>query len=161
MHPPKKPQLSPHKHIDISYGYSVQYAVEADSSPPLDSLGIKRVQDIINSLLYYARAVNNKLIVTLSAIGDKQAPATEHTSASITKLIEYIVMYPNYGIAYHTSSMFISGYSDTSFPNEIKARSRAGSHIFISEDVSIPSNNVSLLTISQITKSAMSSADKS
>ena len=75
-HPiPKKPQLSPHKHREVIYGVKEQLSPEDDTTPPLDSQGKKRVQGIVGALLYYARAVDNKLLVGLSAIGSQQASA--------------------------------------------------------------------------------------
>ena len=69
-HPfPKKPQLSPYKHRKISYGTKEQLFPEEDTSPSLDSQGKKSVQGIVDALLYYARAVDNKLLFGLSAIG--------------------------------------------------------------------------------------------
>ena len=69
-HPhPTKPKHLPHKHQPITYGAGAQYKVdEIDTNPPLDKHGIKRVQAIVGSLLYYARAVDNKLLGTISAI---------------------------------------------------------------------------------------------
>ena len=79
-HPdPIKPQHSPHKHREIVYGAKAQLITdEIDDSPSLDAAGIKNVQGIVGSLLYYARAVDNKLLCTVSAIGMKQASATQH-----------------------------------------------------------------------------------
>ena len=69
-HPsPKKPQLSPHKHGEVIYGAKEQLTPEDDTTPPLDSQGTKRVQGIVVSLLYYARAVDNKLLASHSDIG--------------------------------------------------------------------------------------------
>ena len=66
---PAKPQHTPHKHCKIIYGAKTQLSLEEDTSAKLDATGIKRVQGIVSSLLYYARAVDNKLLVALSAIG--------------------------------------------------------------------------------------------
>ena len=66
---PKKPQHSPHKRRSIYYGDTQQLVQPNDDSPPLNDKGIKRVQGIVVALLYIVRAVNNKLIVSLSAIG--------------------------------------------------------------------------------------------
>ena len=83
-HPiPKKPQLSPHKHREVIYGAKDQISPKDDTSPPLDSQGKKRVQGIVGAFLYYARAVNNKLLFSLSAIGSQQASATQRTAESI------------------------------------------------------------------------------
>ena len=67
--PPAKPKLSPHKHCKIIYGAKHQYSDTEDTSPALNAAGVTRVQQIVGALLYYGRAVNNKLLVALSAIG--------------------------------------------------------------------------------------------
>ena len=66
---PKKPQFSPHKHCPIDYGATQQLVKPTDTSQPLNEKGIKRIQGIVGALLYVGRAVNNKLLVELSAIG--------------------------------------------------------------------------------------------
>ena len=69
-HPlPSKPQHAPHKHCEITYGAKQQLVSNTKTSPTLDIAGIRRVQCIFGVLLYYRRAVDNNLIVTLSKIG--------------------------------------------------------------------------------------------
>ena len=74
-HPdPIKPEHSPHTHREIIYGAKEQYAHnDIDTSPPLDAAGIKWCQGVIGALLYYARAVDNKLLMTLSTIAAVQS----------------------------------------------------------------------------------------
>ena len=68
-HPdPKKPQHSPHRHTPINYGAKVQYAAEAPDSPPLDTSGKICIQQLIVAIRYYARAVENKLLVARSPL---------------------------------------------------------------------------------------------
>ena len=158
-HPmPKKPQRSPHRCKPINYGSKVQLTPEADTSKPLDSVGIRRVQKIVGALLWIGRAVNNKLLVALSAIGSQQASATEATNKAIHQLLDYCATYPDDGILYRASNMVLAGHDDAGFNNEIKARSRAGAHIFLSENESIPRWNGPVLTITQIRKYVVSSA---
>ena len=154
---PKKPQLSTHKHTEISYGSKVQSATEDNSRPPLDTFGIKRVQSKVVALLYYARAIYNKLLVDLCAIGSQHYSAAECTSAAIDHLLDYVTKYPNDSINYRTSSVVIAGHSDASFLNESKACSREGGQICLSKDVPIPANNGPILTLSQIIKFDISS----
>ena len=97
---PIKHQLSPHFHREIVYGAKEQLTQEEDTSPVLDAAGIKRVQAIVRALLYYARAVDNKLLVTLSIIGGQQSSATEKTNEAINHLLDYCATYPNDGIVY-------------------------------------------------------------
>ena len=89
-HPsPKKHQLSPHKHREVIYCAKEQLAPKDDTTTPLDSQGTKRVQGIVSALLYYARAVYNKLLVGLSAIGSHQAAATQRTNEAINQILDY------------------------------------------------------------------------
>ena len=160
-HPfPMKPQLSLHRHKEISYGYKEELAPEDDISPPLDSQGTKRVQGIVGALLYYARAVDNKLLVGLSAIGAQQASATQRTSAAIDQILDYCATYPADGILYRSSDMVLCAHSDAGFHNESKGRSRAGAHIFLSENDAMPRWNGPVLTLAKIIKFVMSSVSE-
>ena len=47
------------------YGQKVKYAETIDDSPPLHAVVITRVHSIFGALLFYARAVNDKIIVAL------------------------------------------------------------------------------------------------
>ena len=59
-HPcPSKPQHSSHAHWVITYGAKEQLLPDTDTtSPPLPAAGVRRIQAIVGSLLYYAQAVN-------------------------------------------------------------------------------------------------------
>ena len=80
---PKNTQYSPHKHRPIDYGDTQQIVQPTDTSSPLNDKVIKRVQGIVGALLYVVKAVNNKLLVSLSAIGAQQAAATEERAYEI------------------------------------------------------------------------------
>jgi hypothetical protein len=158
-HPrPRKPQHAPHKHREIIYGAKEHLLPDDDTSPPLDTAGIKRIQGIVGSLLYYARAVDNKLLVALSTISSQQTAATQNTAAAVHQLLDYVATYPNDGITYRASSMILAAHSDASYLTEPGSRSRAGAHIFLSEDDPVPRHNMPVLTISQIIKYVMASA---
>jgi hypothetical protein len=74
---PTKPKHSPYLHREIIYRAKEQCATNnIDTTPPLDAAGIEWCQGIIGALLYYPRAFDNKLLMTLSAIGASQASAT-------------------------------------------------------------------------------------
>ena len=57
--------------------------------PPLLTPLPQRVQKIMGALLWIGRAMNNKLLVALSAIGSQQASATESTNDAIHQLLYY------------------------------------------------------------------------
>ena len=74
---PVKKQLSPHRCREITYGSKVKQAPKKDSYSALDEKGVLWVQRIVGALIYYARAVNNKLLVAISEIGGHQASASD------------------------------------------------------------------------------------
>ena len=102
-----------------------------DTRPLLNEKGIKRIQGIVGELLYVGRAVNNKLLVALSAIGAQQTAATEDTAVAIEQLLDYMATYPNDGILFRKSDMILAAHADSVFLNKSRARSRAGAHIFL------------------------------
>ena len=65
---PSKAQFSPNKHREVIYGAKEQLTLEEDKSLPIEKEGTRRIQAIFGALLYYARAVDNKLLVGLSSI---------------------------------------------------------------------------------------------
>ena len=78
MHPaPTKPQHAPYKWTAPNYGASVQYADPEDTSKPLDKHGTKRLQEVIGTLLFYARAVDNTMLTALGTIASAQSAGTE------------------------------------------------------------------------------------
>ncbi|MBM4179865.1 MAG: hypothetical protein FJ211_11150, partial [Ignavibacteria bacterium] len=158
-HPrPHKPQHAPHKHRPIVYGAKEHLLPEDDTSPLLDTEGIKRIQGIVGSLLYYARAVDNKLLATLSTISSQQAKATQNTANAVSQLLDYVATYPSDGITYRASKMILAAHSDASFLTEPGSRSRAGAHIFLSEHDAIPRPNGPVLTLSHVIRFVMASA---
>ena len=104
------------------------------------------------------RAVNNKLLVALSAIIAQQAAATGDTVAAIDQLLDYVATYPNDVIIFRKSDMILAAHTDAVFINESISRSRAGAHIFLSENEPKPKLNGPVLTIAQIIKTVMASA---
>ena len=56
--------------------------------------------------------------------------------------------------------MILTEHSDTVFNNKTKARNRAGDHIFLSENEPIPCWNGPILTMAQMMKYVLSSAEE-
>ena len=71
-----------------------------EDSPPRNYKGIKIFQGIVGELLYIGGAFNNKLIVSLSAIGAQQAAAIEEKKYAIEKFLDYVATYPDDGIMF-------------------------------------------------------------
>jgi hypothetical protein len=155
---PTKHQLSPHKHPEIIFGQTTQLTHVDPHSPPLSTEGVNKIQGIIGALLYYAGAVNNKLLATLSTLSSQQATATEATDVAMNQLLDYLAIYPDNSTTYSPSNMILCAHANTGFHNESKGRSQAGAHIFLSKNDPFPKHNGPVLSISQIMKFVMSSA---
>ena len=116
-----KPQHSPFCHAPIIYGAKQQFAHSPDAIPKHNDTGVKRVQAIVGALLYYGRAVYNKLIISLSDLGSTQAAATELTKTDISQLLDYLSTYPDDSILYRSSDMILSAHSDAAYLNVPRA----------------------------------------
>ena len=101
-------------------------------------------------MFYYARAVDNKLLVCLSAISSQEAAATQRTNKEINQLLDYSATYPADGILYHSSNIVFYVHSDAGFHNESKGISRAGAHSFLSKNDPMPKWNGPVLTLAHI-----------
>ena len=54
------------------YGFEAQASLPPDGTPCLDKVGMKQVQQIVGSILYYARAVDMTVLMGLSSIAVEQ-----------------------------------------------------------------------------------------
>ena len=117
-----------------------------------------KLQALIGALLYYARAIDNKVLVTLGTIATKIHAPVIKTKSLMTHLLNYVPTYPNDGLIYRKSKMQLAAHSDAGYLNEPNARSRASAHIYMSENMPIPYFNGAILTIANIMKYVMSSA---
>ena len=89
-----------------------------DTIPSLNDKVIKIFQVIVGALLYVERAVNNKLLEALSAIGSQQEAAAEETAAEIEQLLVYVATYYDDGIISRKNDMILAARADAGFLNE-------------------------------------------
>jgi hypothetical protein len=85
---PRKLQTSPHKLREIDYGSKVQLTPDEHNSESIDEAGIRWVQMIVGAL-HYGRAVDNKLLTALSAVGSQQTKATENSKKAVNMILDY------------------------------------------------------------------------
>ena len=83
----------------------------------------------------------------------------------IVWLLNYVATHPDATLHYHSRDMILHVASNESYLCEERARSRAGGHFFLSEQLvdngnkptTLPINNGSIHTLCQIIKTVMSS----
>ena len=89
-----KRQDQPHPHVEPTYGAKQQYAEDEDVSPKLAPSSTKEVQEIVGSLLYYALALDNTMLVALGDLAAAQSQPTWATWDTMIWILNYAVMYP-------------------------------------------------------------------
>jgi hypothetical protein len=67
------------------YGSKAQAPLPPDQFPRLDKKGIKQVQKIMGSILYYAQAVHMNALMALSTFAVEQMTVTECTLEKCTQ----------------------------------------------------------------------------
>jgi hypothetical protein len=156
---PTFPQNALYNAAAIQYGAKVQ-RVETDTSAPLSKSKIKRVQDIVGTLLYFAWAVGPTLLAALSTIATKQANGTRAKANACHQLLDYVATHLNAGLCYHACDMILAVHTDASYLSEMGGRSRATGHFYLTNQNDEDFNNRAVLTLSSIIKHVMSSASK-
>jgi hypothetical protein len=158
-HPtPKKPQHSPHSWIKPNYGAKKQMTTEPDTGTLLDPKQVKRLQQIIGVLLYYARAVDSTMLVALGSLAAAQTKATTNTMRDANQLLDYVCTHPNATVRFKKSDMILKIHSDASYLSETEARSRAGGIFFLGNNSNLAQNNGAIHIHSSILKNVVSSA---
>jgi hypothetical protein len=98
------------------------------------------------------------MLVALGSLAVEQANPTERTMQKCLQFLNYAASQEDAVITYRASDMVLAIHSDASYLSEPKARSRAGGHFFMSEDVADPPDNGAVHIVAKIIKAVMSSA---
>jgi hypothetical protein len=158
---PARPQHSPHRHNPIQYGVKVQLTDTPDRTDRLPPEGIKRIQQIVGTLLYYARAVDNTMLVTLGSLASRQSNATQLTNKDVHQFLDYCATHPAATLRFHASDMRLKIHSDAGYLNESRARSRAGGHFYLGNRDNTPEvSNGAILNPTGILRHVASSASE-
>jgi hypothetical protein len=64
---PKHPQHTPYRYVTPVYGAKTQYSTK-NETPPLTAKQCLTIQKVTGSVLYYARAVDRTVLMTLNGI---------------------------------------------------------------------------------------------
>jgi hypothetical protein len=102
-----------------------------DGSPPATAAETLRIQEIVGSILYYARAVDMTVLMALSTIASKQAVATKQTISNTEQLLDFLATHPEATMRFSASDMILNIHSDASYLSARGAKSRASGHFFL------------------------------
>ncbi len=128
---PGRIQNCPYSPEPTQFGLDAQAPLVPDKTALLNMRGIKRIQQIIGSILYYARTVDMTILMALSSIAVEQIKATEKTMGRCIQLLDYLASNLEVKVRYHASDMVMNIHSDASYLSKMKARSRACKHFFM------------------------------
>ena len=125
-------QYSPHASLKPQYRASAQITEDPDISPLLDSNGKHCLQEIIGTILYHARVINNPLLPALGSIASEQSEGTEATAKAAAQVLDYCATYHNPTLRYRKSDMILRVHSDVSYLSVSKGRYRTAGYFFLS-----------------------------
>ena len=133
--PPKRSQYSPHHFAPFTFGPkgTRQYTNKPDQSEYLDKKGIKFVQSVTGSFLYYARAIDSTMLPALNEIASQQAKPTVRTMQKCLRLLDYAATYPNAYVRFHASDMVLRIDSDAAYLVMPKSRSRIAGYFYLGQ----------------------------
>jgi hypothetical protein len=127
----KQTQMCPYSPSPKQLGSEVQEPLPEDKSPWPDKTGIHCMQQIVGSILYYARAVNMTVLMALSTITSKQTHATEQTMKKCTQLFDYFALNSNAKVQFYATDMVMNIHSDALYLSEAKACNCTCRHFFV------------------------------
>jgi hypothetical protein len=117
--------------------YSPEPGADTQSPSPLMTCRnsprtkLKKVQKIVGSILYYAGAVDLRLLMALSTVASELRKGAENTMEKDYQVLDYLATYLDATVHFWASNMVMNIQSDVSYLTEPKARSHACSHFFM------------------------------
>ena len=154
-------QDAPYPAAPRIYGAAAQAPSPDDDSPEATEGEIKHIQQVVGTILYYARAVDITVLMALSTIASEQATATKTTMKNMQQMLDYLAWHPDATIRFVASEMVLNIHSDASYLSAKGAKSRAAGHFFLG---AVPIDgkpiflNGAIFTLSTILKMVAASA---
>ena len=148
---------SPSIYTPPSYGSRTQLATE-DTSAALTQAAAKRIQEIVGSLLFYARGVDPTILPTVNLLASLQSSPTQNVADIADRLLLYCSRYPNNELVYHACDMTLFIQVDASYLSRSNARSVAGGICYLGNKGQPEQINGAIHAISTIIPSVVASA---
>jgi hypothetical protein len=128
---PARPEHAPYTWNPPIYDAKTQFVKDETTSPALSDKDVNKLQQLTGTLLYYARAVDPTLIMSINVLASEQSKARAVTANKVIKLLNYFNTHPETKIRYHSSDMILHIHSDASYLTENEAKSRAGGFFYM------------------------------
>jgi hypothetical protein len=102
QHPaPTHPEHAPHQCNPPVYCAKTVFVEDKKDIPALSPKYVNCLQQLVGTLLYYARAVDPTLIMPVNVLASEQTRATASTADKIIKLLNYCTTHPEANLRYH------------------------------------------------------------
>ena len=129
--PPKQAQHTPFEPRPINYRDKSDTIIHEDPGKLLGDSGKNYIQQVLVSFLYYARAIDMKILLSLNDIATQQAKPTESTMKRVHQLLDYMATHPKAIILFRSSDMILNIHSDTLYCSAGRGRSQAIGYFFL------------------------------
>ena len=123
-----RPAKSPSIYAPPTYGSTAPQAATLDSSDPATALQIKEIQEVVGSLLYYARALDSTMLPAVQDISSRQSVPTQDVVAAVDRLLGYCFSHPDHELHVRPSHMLLQTQSDASYLSLPRSGSKSGGH---------------------------------
>jgi len=130
-----------------NYGSSGPQISRRDSTPTVSDTLRKELQVVVGSILYYARAVDGRMLEAVSELSCLQSQPTVATMAKMERLLGYAAAHPDGQSVIYPSDMLLCVYSDASFNSRPKSQSVAGGYHFLGRSKSPDFLNSPILNV--------------
>jgi hypothetical protein len=94
-HAPARPEHAPHGWNPPIYGAKTQFVSDPTPSPALSDKDVNKLQQLTETLFYYARAADPTLIMPINVLASEQSNTTEVTADRVIKLLNYCNTHPD------------------------------------------------------------------
>ena len=121
---------SPAVYIPPTYGVG-QQTPHIDTSTRLSPTETTTLQEIVGSLLYYARGVDVTILPAVTHLSSLQSQPTQDVLMAAHRLLAYCARYPNNALRYHACDMILHIQSDASYLSRPGSRSVAGAIFYL------------------------------
>ena len=127
----KRTQYSPYPAAPKVFGAAAQEPAPDDEAPEATEDEVTYIQQVVGTILYYARVVDITVLMALSTLASEQAKATKTMIKNVGQMLDYLAWHPDATIRFYASDMILNIHSDASYLSAKGAKSRASGHFFL------------------------------
>ena len=134
---PTKRHQSQYPHVKPNYGAKQQF-INMTNWILSTMRRRNKFRNLLGNSYGYARGVDGTLLTPLSAIAKKQSKPTVNTMTRSHQIMDCVATQESAVLTYRKIDMVLKVHSNASYLDKEEARSRAGGHHLLSENVPLP-----------------------